>query len=129
MGLIRALVALYPAKWRAEFGDEFAALLEDTRLTPRAVLDVTLQAAKLQAAAHRRLVFAIAAALWSAGLEVLAVHDHLTANILWAPTAPARAIILAATVGPWLALGGAALANCINHNNGDRGATAAGSAS
>jgi hypothetical protein len=37
MGMIRLLVALYPKKWRAEFGEEFAALLEDTRLTPRAV--------------------------------------------------------------------------------------------
>lgn len=35
--MIGLLVALYPRKWRAVFGEEFAALLEDTRLTPRAV--------------------------------------------------------------------------------------------
>lgn len=34
MGMIRLLVALYPRKWREAFGAEFAALLEDTRLTP-----------------------------------------------------------------------------------------------
>jgi hypothetical protein len=128
MGMIRALVALYPATWRAEFGDEFAALLEDTRLTPRAVLDITVQAGKLHAAAHQRLGFVIAALLWSACWEVLAVHDHLTANILWAPTAPARALALAATVGPWLALIAAAVAHRAGHNGGGRAATAAGSA-
>jgi hypothetical protein len=110
MGMIRALVALYPAKWRAEFGDEFAALLEDTRLTPRAVVDVTLQAGRLQAAAHRRPGFVIAALLWSAAMEVIAVHDHLTANILWTPTSLAGAIMLLATVIPWSAMAGAALA-------------------
>jgi hypothetical protein len=126
--MIRALVTLYPAKWRAEFGDEFAALLEDTRLTPRAVLDVTVQAGKLHAAAHRRMGFVIAALLWSAGMEVIAVHDHLTANILWAPTAPARALALAATVGPWLALIAAAVTDRAGRSGGGRGATAAGSA-
>jgi hypothetical protein len=110
MGMIRALVALYPAKWRAEFGDEFAALLEDTRLTPRAVVDVTLQAGKLHVVGHRRLGFVMAALLWSAGLEVIAVHDHLTANILWAPTNLAGAIMLLATILPWSAMAGAALA-------------------
>jgi hypothetical protein len=110
MGLIRALVGLYPGKWRAEFGDEFAALLEDTRLTPRAVVDVTVQAGKLHVAARRQLALVVAALLWSAGMEVLAVREHLTANILWAPTAPARAIMFAATFGPWLGLAGAALA-------------------
>lgn len=110
MGMIRALVALYPAKWRAEFGDEFAALLEDTRLTPRAVLDVIAQAGRLHAAAHRRPLLVIAVALWSAAMEYLSVHARLTANILWAPTTPVRAIALATTVGPWLALAAVTLA-------------------
>jgi hypothetical protein len=34
MGMIGLLVALYPRRWREEFGGEFAALLEQTRLTP-----------------------------------------------------------------------------------------------
>jgi hypothetical protein len=128
MGMIRALIALYPAKWRAEFGDEFAALLEDTRLTPRAVLDVTVQAGKLHVVGHLRLALVVAALLWSAGMEVIAVHDHLTANILWAPTAPARALALAATVGPWLALIAVALTHRAGQNGGGHAATAAGSA-
>ena len=110
MGMSRALVALYPAKWRAEFGDEFAALLEDTRLTPRAVADVALQAAKLHLAARRRLSLVLAALLWSVGMEVIAVHNHLTANILWPPTTPARAVMLVAAFGPWFGLAGTAVA-------------------
>ena len=34
MDLIRILVALHPKDWRERYGAEFAALLEDTRLTP-----------------------------------------------------------------------------------------------
>jgi len=44
MGMTRLLVALYPRNWRAAYGEEFAAFLEDTRLTPRAVFDVVVSA-------------------------------------------------------------------------------------
>lgn len=107
--MIRLLVALYPRKWRASYGEEFAALLEDTRLTPRAVLDVIFQAGKLHAGSRRRLMLVIASLLWSGCLEYLSVRARLTANILWAPTTPARTVALAATVGPWLALAGLAV--------------------
>lgn len=110
MGMTGLLVALYPRKWREEFGEEFAALLEDTRLTPHAVADVVVQAAKLQAGSHRRLAAVLASLLWSGCLEYLSVRAHLTANILWAPTTPARALALAATTGPWLALATVAVA-------------------
>ena len=32
--MIRLLVALYPKAWRRAYGEEYAALLEQTRLTP-----------------------------------------------------------------------------------------------
>lgn len=102
--MIRLLVALYPKKWRAEFGQEFAALLEDTRLTPRAVLDVIAAAGKVHVASRRRLALVIASLLWSGCMEYVSVRAGLTANIAWAPTTPARAIALAATIGPWLVL-------------------------
>jgi len=102
--MIRLLVALYPRKWRASFGEEFAALLEDTRLTPRAVFDVVVNAGKLHAAGRRRLALVLASLLWSGCMEYLCVHARLTANILWAPATPARALALAATTGPWLGL-------------------------
>ncbi len=34
------LLALYPARWRARYGDEFAALLDEEPLTPTLVIDV-----------------------------------------------------------------------------------------
>jgi len=119
MGMIRLLVALYPRKWRAAFGEEFAALLEDTRLTPRAVADVVISAGKLRAAGHRRLALALASLLWSGCTEYLSVRARLTANILWAPTTPARALALAATIGPWLGFAGITAARHLSRRRDD----------
>lgn len=41
---MRFLLRLYPAGWRARYGEEFAALLEDQPLTPRIALDTLLGA-------------------------------------------------------------------------------------
>jgi hypothetical protein len=106
MGMTRLLVALYPRKWRATFGEEFAALLEDTRLTPVAVFDVVASAGKLHAASHRRPALVLALLLWSGCMVYLSVRARLTANVLWAPSTPARALALAATIGPWLGFAG-----------------------
>jgi hypothetical protein len=38
--LARRLSSLYPASWRARYGDEFAAFLEDHPSTPSAILDI-----------------------------------------------------------------------------------------
>lgn len=102
MGIIRLLVALYPRRWRATYGEEFAAFLEGTRLTPRAVFDVVVSAGKLHVATHRRLALVLGSLLWSGLMEHLSVRAHLTSNVLWVPSAPARALALAATIGPWL---------------------------
>jgi len=119
MGMIRLLVALYPRKWRATFGEEFAALLEDTRLTPRAVADVVIGAGKLHAAGHRRLALVLASLLWSGCLEYLSVRARLTANVLWVPATPARALALAATLGPWLGFAGVTAARRLNRRRDD----------
>lgn len=102
MGMTRLLVALYPRRWRSTFGEEFTALLEDTRLTPRVVADVVVSAGKLHAASHRRLTFVLASLLWSGLMEYLSKHAHLAVNALWIPRTPASALALAATVAPWL---------------------------
>jgi hypothetical protein len=124
MGMIRLLVALYPRKWRAAYGDEFAALLEDARLTPGAVFDVVVNAGKLHATRHRRLGLVMAALLWSACMEYLSVRARLTVNVLWAPTTPVRALALAATVGPWLGFTGIIVARRLgrsrDHAGGER---------
>jgi len=119
MGMIRLLVALYPRKWRATFGEEFAALLEDTRLTPRAVFDVVVSAGKLHAASHRRLALVLASLLWSGCMVYLSVRARLTANVLWAPTTPARALALAATMGPWLGFAVVTAARRLGHGPGN----------
>ncbi|HYA49810.1 MAG TPA: hypothetical protein VEG33_01430 [Streptosporangiaceae bacterium] len=117
--MIRLLVALYPRKWRATFGEEFAALLEDTRLTPRAVFDVVVSAGKLHAASHRRLALVLASLLWSGCMVYLSVRARLTANVLWAPTTPARALALAATMGPWLGFAVVTAARRLGHGPGN----------
>ena len=119
MGMIGLLVALYPTKWREKFGEEFAALLEDTRLTPGAVVDVMVQAGKLHAGSHRRLMLVLASLLWSGCMEYLSVRARLTANILWAPSTPARALALAATIGPWLGFAGVIAARRLGHGRGN----------
>jgi len=119
MGITRLLVALYPRKWRAAFGEEFAALLEDTRLTPRAVFDVVVSAGKLHAASHRRLALVLVSLLWSGCMVYLSVRARLTANVLWAPSTPARALALAATIGPWLGFAVVIAARRLGHGRGN----------
>src|SRR3972149_263884 len=50
--MIALLLRLYPARWRARYGDEFAAVLEDRPLGPFDVADVLLGA--LDAHLHLR---------------------------------------------------------------------------
>jgi hypothetical protein len=110
MGLKRCLVALHPRPWRARYGEEFAALLDDTPLTPRVVVDIVRHAAALQARAHRGSLLACAALAVSTLAEILFVRTRLTTNILWVPDTPARAAALLATVGPWFILAATTLA-------------------
>ena len=104
MGMIGLLVALHPRAWRERYGDEFAALLEDTGVGPRVVVDVVGHALALQARAHLTAVLALLAVVVSVVVEVVAVRADLTDNILWAPSTPARAVALAALLAPWVAL-------------------------
>jgi hypothetical protein len=38
--MLKALLRLYPTTWRERYGDEFLAVLEEQRLSPRLLLDV-----------------------------------------------------------------------------------------
>jgi hypothetical protein len=104
------LMALHPRRWRERYGEEFAALLDDTKLSPAMVLNVMAHAAKLHVRAHPRALQVCGALVLSAFFETVSLRAGLTANILWAPTDPVRALALLATTGPWLALAGTALA-------------------
>ncbi len=102
--MIRMLLALYPKEWRRTYGEEFAALLEQTHFTPRVVLDVLAQACKRRADAHPSGLRMGEAVLVSLAVEVVARAAGLTANILWPPTTPARAAALLVLFAPWVAL-------------------------
>ena len=107
MDLIRrVLPAMHPSAWRQRYGEEFQALLEDTTLTPAAVVDILKNCAGLQARAHPRVLLVAGAVLASATCEIAALRTGLTANILWAPTNLARALDLLGTLGPWLVVTG-----------------------
>ena len=45
---IRAAAWLYPKRWRERYGDEFAALIEDSRPDFRSFVDVLKGAVKMQ---------------------------------------------------------------------------------
>ncbi|HTT50386.1 MAG TPA: hypothetical protein VMH35_03140 [Streptosporangiaceae bacterium] len=104
MDLIRLLVALHPRDWRERYGEEFAALLEDTRLTPAAVLNVAVRGAGLRVRARQGTVLLVAALVVSVASEIAAQLAGLAANILWLPTSPLRALALLGAVGPWAVL-------------------------
>jgi len=100
MVLIRALVALHPREWRARYGEEFAALLDDVRLTPAAVSDVLANAARLRIREHRPLAEILAAAIVSVACHLIAHLAGFAPNILWLPHGPAQAVLLLGAVAP-----------------------------
>lgn len=68
----RALIRLYPANWRARYGDEFAALLEDSPPTRSGMFDLLKGAIKMQLKipAFPKLALILSAAGLLAGLGV-----------------------------------------------------------
>jgi hypothetical protein len=104
MDLIRVLVALHPKDWRERYGEEFAAMLEDGRLTPAAVGNVMAAAAGLRLRAHPGPLLLVFAVLMSVSCEAVAQRTGLAQNILWLPADPLRALALLGAVGPWAAL-------------------------
>jgi len=104
MDLTRVLVALHPKDWRERYGEEFAALLEDTRLTPAAVGNAVAAAAGLRLRAHRGPLLLMAAVVLTVSCETAAKLTGLAVNVLWVPSDPVRALALLGAVGPWAAL-------------------------
>jgi hypothetical protein len=96
----RVLVGLHPRRWRAEYGEGFAALLDDTPLTARVVVD----ALRFAAVAHRRerprAFLALGAVAWFFVAESAAMRAGITVNVLWAPTTPLRGAALALLLVP-----------------------------
>ncbi|KPM53910.1 hypothetical protein ACG83_24370 [Frankia sp. R43] len=111
----RSLLALCPRRWRAHYGDEFAALLQDTPLTFAVVLDVLRLAAGLHLRGRPRLTRLTGSTLATAAVEAAAVRAELTDNILWAPTTPLRALALVAVLMPTALLVGSAAVRHARH--------------
>src|SRR5689334_471332 len=51
--MTRVLLRLYPGAWRARYGDELVALVDDTGLTPRVAVDLARAGTKERARAAR----------------------------------------------------------------------------
>lgn len=102
--MIRWLLALHPRTWRAEYGEELRDLLAIGPLTFGVIVDVLLNAARQHVRVHplaARLAWGLVA---SAVVELLAVHLHVTVNILWPPFSPVRAVALGVLLACWLPL-------------------------
>ncbi len=70
--VVRGLLRLYPAQWRAEYGEELEALLLIGRITPHVVADVVLSAIRERVRRQRewKTGGAILLALTCAGIVV-----------------------------------------------------------
>jgi hypothetical protein len=115
--MINLILRLYPARWRARFGDEFEALLEERPLGPYDVADVLLGALDahlhlrgLGAASQHAKGFAmslriggyaaiVGGVLWILGLAVINGDGDDTALWPWA-------IVISGTVALLVALAG-----------------------
>lgn len=100
----RLLVGLFPRAWRDEYGEGFAGLLDQTPLSVSVVLDCLWSAAMAHVRAHCVPVVLVAAAVWFAAMNVVAVRTGVTANILWLPTSLTRGLMLMVALVPPVAL-------------------------
>ena len=98
------LIRLYPRRSAARRDGELAALLDDAPLTLVVVADV-VRCAALDHVRRRSPLTVVVALLAFALLEAIAVGIDVTDNVLWAPTTPARATMLAVTLAPLAGLG------------------------
>lgn len=101
----RLLLVLYPKSWRRRYGDELAALLEDTPLSPAVVFDTAWHGLRLRlrlgAGAGGRSPGVILALLALCGLcEAAFERAGVTTNVLWAPDTMLRGAALVVTVTP-----------------------------
>jgi peptidoglycan/LPS O-acetylase OafA/YrhL len=100
--MIGLLLALHPRSWRVDYGDEFRDVLADTPLTVAVIVDVLRNAGRQHIRAHPLSTRLAAALALSVVVEMVAVHTHVTANILWPPTTPLRSLVLGALLACWV---------------------------
>ena len=107
------LIRCYPARWRARYGGEFEALLEQTALGPLEVVDVLLGAldAQLRLRGHETKIahgkgfmmsLRIGGAAAILGAALWAVAGLVNAGIFAKADATVPAVLLAAGLPTWL---------------------------
>jgi hypothetical protein len=94
------LVRLYPKAWRRRYGAGLEALLAEMPATPAVVLDVVRGAAGTHVRQRRSAVVWFVAAVATAAAEALSLRAGVTANVVWPPTDPVRALLLLMTLMP-----------------------------
>lgn len=99
--MIGFLIALHPKRWRNDYGAEYQALLEESPMTVRVILDILRNAGRLHVTARRTLLRVLAALALSSIGEVIAVQGGYADNILWIPSSAPKALLLVAVLLPW----------------------------
>lgn len=98
--MIALLLRLYPARWRARYGDEFAAVLEERPLGPFDVADVLLGALD----AHLHLRGLDAASQYQRGFAMslrIGGYAAIVGGLLWFIALAFNAINAGADSGAW----------------------------
>lgn len=94
------LVRLYPRAWRRRYGAGLEALLDEMPASPAVVLDVVRGAAGAHVRQRRSAAIWLVAAVATVIAEILSLRAGVTANLVWAPTDPERALFLLLTLAP-----------------------------
>jgi len=100
----RLLVRLYPRRWRDDYGEGFARLLDETPLSAGIVVDCVRGAGTAHLRGHPLAAAIGVSAIWFMVAQVLALRSGVTANLVWAPTSPARSLMLLSTFVPPIGL-------------------------
>jgi len=97
------LLSLYPKAWREQYGEEYAALLEDTGMSVATVLDVAKVGCLLRLRAYEKSLIIIAAASLYALSGVMCIRLGLTENWpIWIPTNLLQTVGLVITLAPFV---------------------------
>ena len=94
------LVRLYPRAWRRRYGAGLESLLDEVPATPAVAFDVVRGAAAAHLAQRSTAAIWLVAAVATVAAEAASLRAGVTANVLWAPTDPVRALSLALTLAP-----------------------------
>lgn len=101
--MVRFLLYLYPTEWRQQYGDEYAALLEDTGTPFEVLVDSIKTALSLRLRAHADIFVTLSAIAFYCVSGITCLRLGLTKNWpLWAPSNPLRAAGLFVTFVPLL---------------------------